>query len=106
MSDTVNEALTRKCPYCGGSGGSVGIGCGPGGCRIVSLKCAMCEGGQVPADKYPRMAASIVRGEELRADRIRRDLSLREEARRLGIKPSDLSHVEHGRKLLEEVKRG
>lgn len=91
--------MTTDCPYCNGQGGSTGIGCGPGGCKLISLVCGMCEGGKVQAAQLPTMLEAIKRGQARRDDRVARGLSLREEAKRLGVTVLRLSDEERGRVL-------
>ena len=56
--------------------------------------CSTCKGiGSITAEHMARIEAGAV----LRAERQSRDMSLREEAARLGIKPSELSARENGR---------
>ena len=81
------------CPTCRGVRTVGGVGCGPGGCRPLLLKCSTCRGtGTITAER----ADWINAGERLRADRLTRDFSLREEATRLGVRASVLSDYEHG----------
>ena len=42
-------------------------------------------------------AARIAVGKKLRAERIARDESVMEAAKRIGVRPSELSDIEHGR---------
>lgn len=44
-------------------------------------------------------AEQIAEGKRRRDDRVARGMSLREEAKRLGIDPSELNDIEHGRGL-------
>lgn len=85
------------CPHCNGRGGSTGIGCGPGGCKLVSLVCGMCTGGKVQAEELPALLVAIERGRSMRDERVARGLSLREEAKRRGVTVLRLSHEERGR---------
>lgn len=83
-----------ECPSCRGAKKVGGIGCGPGGCKPLVLDCSTCGGvGQITEERVEWMAT----GKRLREERLARDLGLRAEAERLGIKPSMLSDYEHGR---------
>ena len=80
------------CPECRGTK-EVGVLVCPGGI-FKMIDCRMCNGS---GEITPEHQARIEAGKKLRADRIARGLSLREEASRLGIDPIDLSHKENGR---------
>ena len=83
------------CPDCKGTKIMSGIGCGPDGCKPITLPCFTCDGiGSISEDQAERMRT----GEAMRLDRLVRDMSLREEAQRLGIKARELSDLEHGKK--------
>lgn len=63
-------------------------------CRWDTLLCPDCGGlGMIPAEQFDAWE----RGRRLRADRLRRNMSLRREAERLGISPRTLSDREWGR---------
>ncbi len=79
-----------KCPSCDGKGYNVGYACP--GFRLVRLDCQVCDGGNLAAEGDQRLK----KGQAMRDDRIARDMSLREEAKRLGISPVELSRIEHG----------
>ncbi len=85
-----------KCPACDGQPRrGVGLACGPRvGCQPIVTTCDACAGsGTVTAERAEWMRI----GQRMSADRQARDLSLREEARRRGMKPSVLSDMEFGR---------
>jgi hypothetical protein len=74
------------CPKCHGKGTEWGFACP--GFSAHEFPCFCCNGsGNISADQAERM----VEGEGARKARIQRRVSLREEATRLGVKPSDLS---------------
>lgn len=86
------------CPRCQGVGANEALVCGRraagGFCDQRRLKCSTCGGrGRVTRELLLR----IQEGERLRRDRVARSISLREEAKRLGISPVELSHREQGR---------
>jgi hypothetical protein len=81
----------KTCPVCTGTGKSgpvfVEYTDRPGEMRIVN--CFTCKGRKVvPASFDPK------KGRILRDDRIKRGLSLRQEAKRLGISAAELSKME------------
>ena len=79
-----------RCEFCRGTGRTTAITC-PGG-RLVDQPCRKCKGeGELTAERR----AELERGEQRRWDRINRGLSLREEARRLGISFPELSRLEN-----------
>jgi ribosome-binding protein aMBF1 (putative translation factor) len=87
-----------QCPECKGKGcyHSQRFVNSTSGCRYEEgeRECGTCKGtGSITDDHAER----IKQGEARRRDRISRDMSLREEAKRLGIKPSELSDIERGR---------
>ena len=80
------------CPHCDGRGFTIGFGCP--GFRRMKLDCRSCsESGQVDQAFMDRHAA----GETLREARLRKDLTLREAAKKYGVKASELSDAERGR---------
>ena len=93
----MHEPVHIPCPDCDGTGRSRGISLvhmANGRCEPMRMPCRTCNGwGDVPADYPERLAAA----EALRRDRIGRDMSLREEAKRLGISAHELSDREHVR---------
>lgn len=56
--------------------------------------CSLCQGNGEITEEH---AARIVEGDRLREDRVARKVSLRDEAKRLGIEPAKLSALENGR---------
>lgn len=84
-----------KCPDCLGRGTVTALLCGRGiNCRERELPCRICDGSGTITEE---IQARIDAGKAMRADRIRRGLSQREEAARLGITPQELSKREAGR---------
>ena len=85
------------CLNCDGAGKIVGFGC-PGFVR-VELGCEVCKGSGIA----PAWQADAVReGAALKARRRASDRSLREEAKRLGINPVELSAAELGKRPTSE----
>ena len=82
------------CPTCNGAKRNAALLCGGGRCTQAVLDCRTCGGTGEVTEEH---AARIAEGERLRHDRIARRVSLREEAKRLGISPVELSHREQGR---------
>lgn len=83
-----------KCPDCSGEGRVFAhINRGPAGSSFGWLNCIRCKATGVVPDEQ---AAWIEAGKRMRADRLSRDLSLFEEAKRLGIRSSELSAIERG----------
>ena len=82
------------CPICSGEKRLSGIGCSTKKCFIpVSLECELCKAvGWIEMKIYNRYQ----RGQCERQGRIKREITLREEAKRLGISPSRLSRMERG----------
>ena len=82
------------CPNCSGSKTIPALlhhsdGSGNWGC----IQCSVCQGKGVIT---PEGLERLKQGNSMRLDRIGRGLSLREEAKRLGISPIVLSHREQG----------
>lgn len=81
------------CDHCNGNGSTIGFACP--GFRPVVMPCRICgQTGKLTEDDLARVAA----GKAMREDRIARNLSLREEAKRLGISPEKLWAQERGLK--------
>ena len=85
-----------ECPRCKGQrGGPAFVMRRGSGCSLEQIDCTACGGtGEVSEDH----AAMMAEGQRRMRDRIARDVSLRDEAKRLGVRPVDLSDMEHGRK--------
>ncbi len=86
------------CPDCDGQKQFTGFVCryGPNGGRgsVETYNCHTCNGvGTIT----PEHATRIDAGKKLRAERLSRDESLMEAAKRMGIRPSELSAIEHGK---------
>jgi len=79
------------CAHCDGHGFTIGYGCP--GFRPVKMKCGQCGGDGLLTDED---VERIHRGKEMRRKRIARDLSLREQAKRLGVSVIELSNLERG----------
>lgn len=91
MRETTND----NCPDCQGRGEHGGMACSGGGAtlRRVAIPCEVCGGtGTVDAAQRQRYEA----GRQQREERLSRRMTLREEAKRRGIKPYDLSRQELG----------
>lgn len=82
-----------KCPSCKGARESRGIACGPAGCAVRTFKCFTCGGSGEITEAH---AVRIEYGELMRQDRIRRRVTQREEAARLGCGLGEWSRIEHG----------
>jgi len=80
------------CPDCAGEKVIRAVACP--GFRPIVLTCEACKGTGSVDDAFLARRAD---GERLRMERIARGLSLREEAKRLGISPVLLSDRERGR---------
>lgn len=89
-----NKLQSVTCPRCNGKKESWAILCGNGQSRQGNVSCSACKGeGAITADHMER----IIEGEAMRQNRLSRGLSGREEAKRLGLDPITLNHLEHGR---------
>lgn len=85
------------CVNCKGDGILVGYGCP--GFRRIETPCKPCGGtGQAPSWQ----AEAVGRGRDLRAARMARKVTLREEAHRLGLSPVTLSDAELGHRPVSE----
>jgi len=86
------------CSDCNGRRGGVGFVCryGKDGGRgsVEYIPCYTCNDAGTITEEH---AARITVGKKLRAERIARDESVMEAAKRMGVRPSELSDVEHGR---------
>jgi|GEM_PF-2266230 len=86
-------APTITCPECHGNSTSTAIVCGTQGCRTVSRKCPVCQGRGHVSEERARL---WIRGQMLRKDRLMRQETLRQAARRMGITEVELSKMERG----------
>ena len=91
-----NTTDTTECPSCDGAGSAYGIICGPSGSQSGRFMCSRCRGEGKISNAH---AWAIVRGEQMRQERLENKRSLSEQARRLGISKSALSDLEYGRIL-------
>lgn len=93
-NDRLDQSQTVICPDCDGKKQVFQIACGPSGSRAGWVDCDRCGGtGEITAEQAGRIAAGRAR----RQERIARDVSLMEEAKRLGMRPSELSAIERGK---------
>ena len=83
------------CHVCSGTGITLSIACP--GFKISELPCEMCDS---TGSLTPERQAAIQRGAAVRDDRLARNMTLREEAKRLDINAVKLSKRERG---LEEA---
>ena len=83
------------CPGCNGQQRGYGfVMRAGGGCNLEAIGCFDCGGtGEVTQER----ADWMTEGRRMAEDRQRRDLSLREEARRRGMTAAELSAMENGR---------
>ena len=89
----IDERTALQCPHCGGRGANQGIACGPDRCVMRTLACSTCKGAGVIT---PYRQAKIEAGETMRKDRIARDMTQREEAKRRGLNVVVYSQMERG----------
>jgi hypothetical protein len=88
------------CPSCGGAKAGYGVMCSDRGCRPGRITCDFCKGeGQVISEANERWH----KGEALRKARIKRGLTLFEQAAILGVEPIVLNDIEHGRRPADEL---
>lgn len=81
------------CPNCKGRKTCQSFVTVKGKCSFQEIDCFTCKGaGFITGTHYDR----IIKGEAMRLDRINRNLSLRQEAHRLGMKPIELARLERG----------
>lgn len=92
----------EACPQCKGRGAGEGFITKADGCSYGAIKCSLCEGtGEVSWLRLERLRV----GELLRQERLSRDKSGREEAKRIGVDVIVLNHLEHGRgPIIEQFK--
>lgn len=102
MHSTYNQRLPKDarivCPSCNN------IPPGPKLCFAHNATCCMPEIRNDPCDFCGGLghvslekAEAWVTGRKMREERLARNESLREAAKRMGIKPSELSAIEHGK---------
>lgn len=88
-----------KCPECGGARYAVAlVHYSDGRAASRTEMCVTCQGrGVVPdTEEHRARQARIEEGDRRRLDRVARGVSLRDEARALGIKPEHLNAIENG----------
>lgn len=99
VGETVLEIVMQTCPECKGEGKyySRRFVTRTTGCDYEEGEqtCFTCDGSGSITDAH---ATRIEQGRMLRENRKARGLSLRQEAQRLGMKPSELNDLERGRK--------
>jgi hypothetical protein len=82
------------CPDCQGKGQvHAHVNYGPAGCKWKRIDCFRCKATGIVPDEQ---AAWIAEGRKRRDERVARGVSLRDEARRLGLSPAELSSIERG----------
>jgi len=81
-----------ECPECHGKGTITALVC-PGGI-IKQEPCTLCDGFGTISDEQIERGEN---GKKLRQDRLSRNMSLREEAAKIGITPYELSRIERGK---------
>jgi hypothetical protein len=97
------KSAVLPCPYCDGRGStSAFVDTGDSGWYDPNLPCSLCRGsGHISQ----RTAVWLIIGQEHSRKRKARDESIRECARRLGIRAAELSGMEHGRADPERLKQ-
>lgn len=83
-----------KCPRCTGDGGYHAFVHRADGCSEEYLTCDLCRGDGKISDE---VVGWLKEGSDHRNERVARDESLRECARRLGVSPALISAMETGR---------
>lgn len=92
--DAVSEAASLTCPSCDGSGTIFALVDGPNYRGPKTINCYRCAGvGRITRAQMD----AIESGKRIRENRLARNVSMAEEARRLGISASEYSAIEHGR---------
>jgi DnaJ-class molecular chaperone len=90
------EERPMKCPSCDGRGKSEGIACGELGelrCRVMSIPCQLCRGtGGIDNERLQAWEY----GRKMRADRLKENRTLSEEATKRGIDIVTMSKMERG----------
>ena len=90
----MEEQAMATCPACTGRKGSVALVMLAGkGCEERWMACFLCKGEGVVT---PEKLSWVQRGHAMTEARQARDMSLFEEAKRLGISRVELSQMEHG----------
>lgn len=97
------------CPDCKGKGDSMAFVCGSR-CDFRAVQCSTCKGS---GSVTPERVVFMKEAEVIRKDRMGRDLSIREEAKRLHVDFAEWSRIEGGRfpeteagKRALEIRRG
>ena len=88
------------CPACRGSKVGFAVMCSEGKCRTGSIACSVCNGaGQISSELAERMR----KGDVMRKTRVKRGITIMQQADFLGVDPKLLNDVEFGRLPMEEV---
>jgi len=88
------------CPDCDGAKSGFAISCSDRGCQTGIRVCDFCKGeGEVSSEAAERWR----NGHAMRKARIKRYLTIMQEAAILGVDPELLNDVEFGRRSLEEL---
>lgn len=85
-----------KCPRCKGKKviPCIGFNAASGRCKGILLPCILCDGrGTITKTQFKWG----LEGEQMYQDRVSREMTLRLESRRRGMKPSVLSEMEMGK---------
>ena len=90
----MTELETVECVGCFGDGMISAFVRRAGSCNLERIQCSDCKGsGRLDKTRLEWIKA----GEAMFRDRVDRDMSLREEAKRRGMTPRELGDMEHGR---------
>lgn len=89
-----------KCPRCDGAGKTFGMACP--GFVPVEMECLVCHGAGAVSQETVEQVAE---GRAIAKRRISKDLSLRELAKKLGVRPTRMSEIERGLKAPTAAER-
>ena len=86
------------CPDCNGNKRSQALAnYGAAGCKWIEIPCVLCQAsGEISDERGAQIAEAKAAGAALKAERLARDETLLEAARRLGVKISEYSRMERG----------